>query len=168
MGLMILLIKFFTMKKPNIYYFGMALLVFLIACNGTKENNTNPEYCYKSIELFNVIFGKPLMSFQIDSTGKILEYVKYPKKTRLYSYSLSAIELDSLKVYLNLAHQYEDVTKDKNSGCVDGVSYQLTINTKNKIYDLENTICDDKNIVDEMVLFILDITETKKYYLKII
>ncbi|NCO64904.1 MAG: hypothetical protein AUK33_04010 [Flavobacteriaceae bacterium CG2_30_34_30] len=149
------------MKKSIIYYFGMALLAFLIACNGTTENNPSPEYSYRSIELFNVIYGKALMSFQIDSTGRILEYVKYPKNTRIYSYNLSMIELDSLKGYLDLTYQYEEPIKDKISGCVDGVSYHLTVDTKDKAYDLENTICNDKNIVDEMVLYILNITETK-------
>lgn len=149
------------MKKYIIYYFGMGLLTFIIACNGTNENKINPEYSYKSIDLFNVIYGRPLMSFQIDSTGRVLEYVKYSKKTRIYSYNLSTKELDSLNVYLHLVFQYEEPIKNKIYGCVDGVSYELTINTKDKIYDLGNAICDVENIVDEMVLFILDITKTK-------
>jgi hypothetical protein len=147
------------MKKSGIYFLGIALLV--IACNGTNENNSITKYSFESIELFKVIYGKPLISFQIDSTGKIIEFVKYPNKTRVYSYSLDKAELDSLKNYLSLAIEYEEPVEDKFSGCVDGVSYNLTINTKDTMYVIENTICDNKNIVDEMALFVLDISETK-------
>lgn len=149
------------MRNSIIYFIGIVAFVIVIGCSDLKKS-IDVDYNYKSIDLFSIVSYKTLRSFQIDSTGRILEFFKSSELTMVYNYNLNQTETDSLKSYLDLIYLSDKNTiEDEDSGCVHGVTYKLTVNTKDSSIFIENVICDDKNIVDEMVQYILNITENK-------
>lgn len=156
---MISAIKFFSMNKLYPYLLILILSGCTLCCNNT--NNIPIGNVYENIDLFTVIYNRALISFQVDSTGKVLEFKKENDNIKLYNYSLNNREMDTLKSYLNRIYRFNDTVRNINDGCVDGVSYDLTIAANGKIYDLGNTICDEETIVDRMVLFILSTSINK-------
>lgn len=144
-------------KKIIIY---ILILSLHGSCKDSEQVNFNSNF--SRIDLFNVIYKKPLSSLEIDSTGRIIEFIKSEKDTRVYQYNLTSKELDSLNKYLALIYQFKKIAHNNNVSCVDGVSYNLMISNKHKKIDLSNTICYDKTPIDELVLFILNVTQNKE------
>lgn len=155
-----MLIKFFLKNIYIVYFLLIVTFIFVISCNHlTKSESTDCDYI--NIDLFTIPSYKTLKSYQIKpSTGNILEYSKSPESTMIYAYSLNKIEIDSIKTFLYLI-QLSNTIENEFDNCVHGITYQLTVNTKDDSIEIKNIICDDKNIADEMVLYILNITKNK-------
>lgn len=150
------------MKNKKYFFSTLTIIVLLISCCNTSESNTIETFNFNRIELFNLIHNRQASSIEIDSTGRIIELIKHPEREKVYRYYLTKKELHTLNTYLYLIDEVDEPTEMENSSCVDGVSYNLTIKSNDKTYDLENTICDEKNKADEFVLFILNISKSKK------
>jgi len=151
-------IRINLMIKKSI--FCVVILIFHWSCKDSSQDKKIDNF--QSIDLFNVIYKRPLNSLEIESNGRIIEYVKSKKETRVYQYNLTPIELDSLKKHLKLTYHFEEPVHNKNISCVDGVSYYLSINTKHKVYNLQNIICENKTPVDQLVLYILNLVKNKE------
>src|SRR5690554_3928077 len=87
------------MKNIYIYFCIILLSKVLICCDEHPDvQSSNP---FENIDLLISIYNKPIISFQIDSSGKVLEINETENNIKIYQYTLNVNESDSLKTYVN-------------------------------------------------------------------
>ncbi len=140
-------------------YICVSLLSKLLICCDEPINHQNSN-TFENIDLLVSIYNKPIISFQVDSSGKVLEINETENNIKVYHYNLNVNESDSLKSYVDKAYKFND-SFGKKDDCSHGVFYNLTISTERKEFEYENVVCYEKTIMDEMVLYILSVSENK-------
>ena len=83
------------------------LLKLLICCDESLNHQTSNTF--KNIDLLVSIYNKPIISFQIDSSGKVLEINETENNIKVYHYNLNVNESDSLKSYVDKAYKFNHI-----------------------------------------------------------
>lgn len=147
------------MKYIYIYLCIILLLVLLICCD--KSENIKTSNTFKNIDLLVSFYNRPIIAFQIDSSGKVLEIDETVENNiKVYYFNLNVNESDSVKSYVNKVYKINDSFENKEN-CSHGIFYNLTISGDEKEFKSMNMICNDKTVIDEMVFYILSVSENK-------